>query len=209
MIRIAIADDHKLFAKGIESLLEEEEDFSIKGIFLNGNDLVDFVTKKNVDIIITDMNMPGLDGVGVIKAVKDISTKIKVIVLSMYDDQHIYEKCIKSGASAYMLKDSDPNELIYTIREVFEGSYIADYRKVLNEIENSKFPDYFSEKIKLSKREIQIIKKICAGSTNREIADQLALSQHTVETHRKKIHQKLGVSSVAELVSKAKEMRLD
>lgn len=209
MIRIAIADDHKLFAKGIESLLEEEEDFTIKGIFLNGNDLVDFVTKKNVDIIITDMNMPGLDGVGVIKAVKDISTKIKVIVLSMYDDQHIYEKCIKSGASAYMLKDSDPNELIYTIREVFEGSYIADYRKVLNEIENSKFPDYFSEKIKLSKREIQIIKKICAGSTNREIADQLALSQHTVETHRKKIHQKLGVSSVAELVSKAKEMRLD
>ncbi|MGY6523438.1 MAG: response regulator [Mongoliitalea sp.] len=209
MIRIAIADDHKLFAKGIESLLEEEEGFSIKGIFLNGNDLVDFVTKKNVDIVITDMNMPGLDGVGVIKAVKDISTKIKVIVLSMYDDQHIYDKCIKSGASAYMLKDSDPNELIYTIREVFEGSYIADYRKVLNEIENSKFPDYFSEKIKLSKREIQIIKKICDGSTNREIADQLALSQHTVETHRKKIHQKLGVSSVAELVSKAKEMRLD
>ncbi|GHB30937.1 response regulator [Mongoliitalea lutea] len=209
MIRIAIADDHKLFAKGIESLLEEEEDFSIKGIFLNGNDLVDFVTKKNVDIVITDMNMPGLDGVGVIKGVKNISTKIKVIVLSMYDDQHIYEKCIKSGASAYMLKDSDPNELIYTIREVFEGSYIADYRKVLNEIKNSKFPDYFSEKIKLSKREIQIIKKICDGGTNREIADQLALSQHTVETHRKKIHQKLGVSSVAELVSKAKEMRLD
>ncbi|UJP66233.1 response regulator [Mongoliitalea daihaiensis] len=208
MIRIAIADDHKLFAKGIKSLLEEEEDFKIKGIFFTGNELATFAQQKSIDIALTDMNMPGLDGIGVIKAIKEVSTKIKVIVLSMYDDPLIFDKCIKAGASAYMLKDSDTDELIYTIREVYEGSYIADYRKILNEIENSTFPDFFSDKFRLSKRELQIIKKIRDGKTNREIADDLALSQHTVETHRKKIHAKLGVSSVAELVNKANEMRL-
>lgn len=208
MIRIALADDHKLFVKGIESILSEEEDFIIKGLFFNGNDLVKFAENKTIDIAITDLNMPGLDGMSVIKGIKEVSPKIKVIVLSMYDDQLMYDKCIKAGASAYMLKDSDPDELIYTIREVYEGSYISDYRKILNEIKNSNFPDFFNDKFRLSKREIQIIKKIREGKTNREIAEDLTLSQHTIETHRKKIHQKLHVSSVAELVNKANEMRL-
>jgi DNA-binding NarL/FixJ family response regulator len=208
MIRIALADDHKLFAKGIESLLEEEEDFSIRGLFFNGKDLVDFVSLKSVDLVLTDMNMPGMDGLEVIQAITAIAPKVKIIVLSMYDEKLIFDKCIKAGAHAYMLKDSDPDELIYTIREVYEGTFISDYRKILNEAQFNLLPDYFGEKFRLSKREVQIIKKILAGKTNREIAEDLALSHHTVESHRKKIHQKLNVSSVAELISRALEMRL-
>lgn len=208
MIRIAIADDHKLFAKGIESLLEDEEDFSIRGLYFNGKDLVDFVRQKSVDLVITDMNMPGMDGLEVIKAIKAVSSKVKIIVLSMYDEKLIFDKSIKEGADAYMLKDSDPDELIYTIREVYEGTFISDYRKILNEPQFNLLPDYFGEKFRLSKREVQIIKKIQEGKTNKEIAEDLALSHHTIDSHRKKIHQKLNVSSVAELINKTVEMRL-
>ncbi|PRY89960.1 response regulator [Mongoliibacter ruber] len=208
MIKIALADDHKMFARGIKGLLEEEEDFKVIALFHNGKDLVEFVKKKSVDIIITDMNMPKMDGMNVISSIKDFAPHAKIIVLSMYDDQVIYDKAVKSGANAYVLKGSDPDELIYTIREVFEGAYVLDYKKVLFQNEPDGYPDHFKEKFKLSRRELEIIKLIKDGKMNKEIADDLSLSQHTVEAHRKKIHAKLGVSTAVELVKKAIEMNI-
>jgi DNA-binding NarL/FixJ family response regulator len=208
MITIALADDHKMFAKGIESLLEEDDDFIVKGVFFNGIELMNFLKNNPVDIVLTDMNMPQMDGIGVIESVKKTFPGIKVIVLSMYDDQVIYDKCIRLGADAYVLKGSDPDELIYTIKEVQEGSYIQDYRKVLFQQDDDKYPDYYKERFKLSRRELEILRLIKDGNMNKEIAQILCLSQYTVESHRKKIHQKLGVSSAVELVKRAIEMNL-
>lgn len=208
MITIALADDHKMFAKGIESLLEEEEDFLIKGVFNNGLELLDFLKSHHVDVVLTDMNMPQMDGMGVVEAVKRRIPLTKVIVLSMYDDKDIYERSIKLGADAYVLKGSDPDELIYTIREVNEGSYIQGFQKLLFQQDDGKYPDHFKERFKLSRRELEILRLIKDGHLNKEIADILSLSQHTVESHRKKIHQKLGVSSAVELVKKAIDMNL-
>lgn len=208
MIHIALADDHKMFAKGIESLLEEEDDFVIKGVFNNGVELMDFLKNKAVDVVLTDMNMPQMDGMGVVAAIKKTIPDTKIIVLSMYDDKEIYEKCIKLGADAYVLKGSDPDELIYTIREVYEGSYIQGFQKLLFQQDDGKYPDHFKERFKLSRRELEILRLIKDGNLNKEIADILSLSQHTVESHRKKIHQKLGVSSAVELVKKAIDMNL-
>lgn len=208
MIKIALADDHKMFAKGIQGLLEEEEDFEVIAVFHNGNDLVEFVKENAVDVILTDMNMPKMDGVGVISSIRKFKRHAKIIVLSMYDDQVIYEKAVKSGANAYVLKGSDPDELIYTIREVFENSYVLDYKKVLFQNEPDGYPDHFKQKFKLSRRELEIIKLIKDGNMNKEIAEILSLSQHTVEAHRKKIHTKLGVSTAVELVKKAIEMNI-
>ncbi|WP_304517955.1 response regulator transcription factor [Cecembia rubra] len=208
MITIALADDHKMFAKGIESLLEEEEDFKIRGVFNNGQELLDFLKSHHVDIVLTDMNMPQMDGMGVVEAVKRKIPQIKVIVLSMYDDKVIYEKSIKLGADAYVLKGSDPDELIYTIREVYEGNYIQGFQKLIFQQDDGKYPDHFKERFKLSRRELEILRLIKDGHLNKEIADILSLSQHTVESHRKKIHQKLGVSSAVELVKKAIDMNL-
>jgi DNA-binding NarL/FixJ family response regulator len=208
MIKIALADDHKMFAKGIESLLEEEEGFVIEGVFHNGVELMDFLKERSVDIVLTDMNMPKMDGIGVVGAVKKTLPGTKVIVLSMYDDKEIYEKCIKLGADAYVLKGSDPDELIYTIREVFEGSYIQGFQKLLFQQDHGKYPDHFKERFKLSRRELEILRLIKDGNLNKEIAEILSLSQHTVESHRKKIYQKLEVSSAVELVKKAIEMNL-
>lgn len=203
MIRIALADDHKMFAKGIASLLEDDDDLRIEGVFSNGLQLLDFLKSNEVDVVLTDMNMPLLDGAGVIEAVKRLNPDLKVIVLSMYDDEAIFIKCQKLGADAFILKNSDSDELIYTIKEVHEGSHIMNFQKVLSQNLDDRYTDYYKQKFKLSKRELQLVRMIKLGMTNREVAEELHLSIHTVEAHRKKIHAKLGVSSIAELVKKA------
>lgn len=208
MINIALADDHKMFAKGIAGLLEEEEDFNILGVFSNGLELLDFLKSREVDVILTDMNMPVMDGAGVIDAVRRLRPHPKIIVLSMYDDETIFLKCQKLGANAYVLKNADPDELIYTIREVFDGSHIMSFQKVLQQNQDDLYADLYKEKFKLSKRELQILRMIKDGMTNRDVSLNLHLSIHTVEAHRKKIHHKLGVSSVAELIKKALDMNL-
>jgi len=206
MIRIALADDHKMFAKGIASLLEEEDDFRIEGVFFNGIELLEFLKKHEVDIILTDMNMPFLDGVGVIESVKRLIPNSKIIVLSMYDDEAIFLKCQKLGADAYILKNADSDELIYTVKEVFEGNHIMSFQKVIQQNIDEGYSDFYKEKFKLSKRELQLVRMIKRGMTNKDIAEELHLSIHTVEAHRKKVHAKLGVSSIAELVKKAFEI---
>ncbi|MCL6260529.1 response regulator transcription factor [Aquiflexum sp. TKW24L] len=206
MIRIALADDHKMFAKGIASLLEDDDDLRIEGVFSNGLALLEFLKSHEVDIVLTDMNMPLLDGAGVIEAVKRLIPGTKVIVLSMYDDEAIFNKCQKLGANAYILKNADSDELIYTIKEVHEGSHIMNFQKVLRQNIDEGYTDYYKQKFKLSKRELQLVRMIKQGMTNREVAEELHLSVHTVDAHRKKIHAKLGVSSVAELVKKAFEL---
>lgn len=208
MIKIAIADDHKLFAKGIEGLLAEEEDFQICGTFINGQELINFLENNQVDVVLTDMNMPVMSGDGVISAIKSKHPRTKVIVLSMYDEEIIFKKCQKLGANAYILKDADPDELIYTIREVLDGSHVMSFQKVIQQNSDNYFFDSFRDKYKLSKRELQIFLMIKDGKINREIAEELHLSQLTIESHRKKINSKLGVSSALELVKKAMEMNV-
>ncbi|GAB2625575.1 response regulator transcription factor [Belliella aquatica] len=208
MIKIAIADDHKLFAKGIEGLLAEEEDFQICGTFINGQELINFLENNQIDVVLTDMNMPVMSGDGVISAIKSKYPRTKVIVLSMYDEEIIFKKCQKLGANAYILKDADPDELIYTIREVLDGSHVMSFQKVIQQNSDNYFFDSFRDKYKLSKRELQIFLMIKDGKINREIAEELHLSQLTIESHRKKINSKLGVSSALELVKKAMEMNV-
>lgn len=208
MIRIALADDHTLFAKGIEGILEEEDDLIVTDIFQNGDDLCSYLDDNEVDIVLTDLNMPALDGFGVLDHCKKHFPELKVIVLSMYDEEKIYKKCIDKFVDAFILKDADPDELIFTIREVHEGRYMHNFDRVKKQANNGAYFDAFRMKYKLSRRETQIIKLIKEGNQNREIAEILNLSPQTIETHRKNIHTKMQVSSRVELVNKAHEMNL-
>lgn len=208
MIRIALADDHKLFAKGLEGLLEEHDDLIITGLYPNGKDLVEAIERDLPDVILTDLNMPVLDGFGVLEHAKSNFSHIKVVILSMYDEEKIYKKCMHDGADAFVLKDADPDELVYTIHEVFEGRHLPNFQRVIQQANQSSFYDAFREKFKLSRREVQIIKLIKEGRQNKEIADDLSLSVQTIETHRKNIHTKLQVNSRIELVNKVQDMHL-
>ncbi|AWW30794.1 DNA-binding response regulator [Echinicola strongylocentroti] len=208
MIRVVLADDHKMFAKGIANLLEKEEDIQVIGVFNNGKDLVEFLKKQSVDLILTDMNMPGMDGLAAIQQIRKNKIQSKVVVLSMYDDEDIFKKCQKQGVDGYVLKDADPDELVYTIREVINGHHVMHFQRVLKQVDEDQYYDSFKQKFKLSRRELQILSLIKDGHSNQSIADDLFLSIYTVETHRKNIHHKLGVNTVVELMKKALEMNL-
>jgi DNA-binding NarL/FixJ family response regulator len=210
-IRIFLADDHKLFAAGIENLLSKESDFIVEKVVHTGKEIISALEESKPDLIITDMNMPGMNGLDILQHIKRKRWKIKTIVLSMYDDEEIFKRCIKQGINAYVLKNADPEELIYTIREVMEDRYLANFDHVLNQAEGDEAfeqYDHFKSAFKLSKREMEILSWIVKGKTNKEIANELHLSIFTVETHRKHLHQKLEVSSVTELVKKALDMGL-
>lgn len=206
MIRIALADDHTLFAKGVEGLLEEHEDLQILGLFSNGQELINFLNINDVDVVLTDLNMPILDGFGVLDTCKKKFPDIKVIVLSMYDDEKIYKSCLQKGADAFILKDADPDELVFTIHEVFEGRHVKSFARVIQQAHLDSFYDSFRVKYKLSRREVEIMRMIRDGILNKDIAVELSLSIQTVETHRKNIYLKLHVSTRIELVNKANEM---
>lgn len=208
MIRIALADDHKLFAKGLEGLIEEHEGFLVTGIFPNGKELLEYLDKEEVDLVLTDLNMPIVDGFGVLRHCKKHHPELKVIVLSMYDEEKIFKECIKLGADAFILKDADPDELIFTINEVNEGRYHIDFNRIIQQADLTPFFDAFREKYRLSRRETQILKMISDGMLNRDIAEKLSLSVQTIETHRKNIHLKLQVTSRVELIRKVDEMHL-
>ncbi|WP_075350079.1 response regulator transcription factor [Algoriphagus marinus] len=208
MIRVAIADDHILFAKGIEGLLEEQEDIIVNKTFPNGKELIDFLINHKIDVVLTDLNMPILDGFGVLANIKDRNLEVKVVVLSMYDEEKIFKRVLDEGADAFILKDADPDELIFTIHEVFEGRHVHNFERVKKQANQGVYFDGFRQKYKLSRRETEIIQLIKEGNQNKDIAEILSLSQQTVETHRKNIHVKLGVTTRIELVNKAYEMNL-
>ncbi len=206
MIRIALADDHTLFSKGVEGLLEEHEDLLILGLFPNGKELIEFLRDNEVDVVLTDLNMPILDGFGVLDVCKKKFPHVKVVVLSMYDDEKIYKNCMQKGADAFILKDADPDELVFTIHEVFEGRHVKSFARVIQQANQDSFFDSFRVRYKLSRREVEIMRMIKDGILNKDIAKELSLSIQTVETHRKNVYLKLQVSTRIELVNKANEM---
>lgn len=208
MIRVALADDHKLFAKGLEGLIEDYPGFQVQGVFPNGKELLEGLEKLEIDVVLTDLNMPIIDGFGVVKHAKKHHPHIKVIVLSMYDEEKIFKEAMKLGADAFLLKDADPDELIFTINEVVEGRYVKNFERVIQQSNQSPYFDAFREKYRLSRRETQILKMISDGMISKDIADALSLSVQTIETHRKNINQKLQISSLMDLINKVHEMNL-
>ncbi|MEX2512520.1 MAG: response regulator transcription factor [Cyclobacteriaceae bacterium] len=207
-IQIILVDDHKLFATGIEKLLSGIDDFKIIGVYHNGNEAFEALKSNKVDLLLTDIKMPGMNGLELLQNIKKKRWKVKTIVLSMYEEEEIFQKCVKHGAHAYVLKNADQDELIYTIREVMEDRYVHNFEHVLRQAEDNEFDqfDHFKLTVKLSKREMEILKLIAGGNSNKDIAEILHLSVYTVETHRKNLYMKLEVSSVAELINKAREM---
>lgn len=203
MIRIAIADDHKLFAEGIASILQSDEGITVSKICSNGKELVDYLRHNEVDLVLVDLNMPTLDGASTIRILRNENVQAKIVILSMYADNAIYAKCKELDINGYLHKDADAQHLIDTIKRIFEGENVFDYDKCSDtEGERSSlFKDKYTHQFKLSKREFEIIDLIRGGHTNNEIADKLFLSVHTVMTHRKNILHKLEVRNTAEMLA--------
>lgn len=198
MIKVVIADDHIIFRQGLLKLLQSAENIMVVGEAGDGNEVLNIVLKEKPDLAILDISMSGLSGFEIAEEIQKKGIETKVIFLTMHNDPLTAKKAILSNVSGYVLKDNAFEDLLYAIRSValggkFISPSISD--KILNLSAVKENKNHI-----LTRREIEILRLIASGFTNKKIADKLSISVKTVETHRAKILQKLDAHTTAELV---------
>ena len=193
MIRVLLADDHALFRQGLKSLLEAEGDFRVVGEAKDGWEAMRHALETKPDVILMDIQMPGLDGVQATQAILKEWPQAKVIMLTMYrQDAYVFE-AVKAGARGYLLKDVDARELVDAIRRVHAGEVLLDAELAGHIIQDFRAKKEASQPLhaELSEREVQILRLVAQGYTNQEIAAELQLSEKTVRNRLSEIFQKL------------------
>jgi DNA-binding NarL/FixJ family response regulator len=214
-IKLLIVDDHKIIINGIRAMLENLPDIQIIGEAYNGREAIEFVNKHSVDLVIMDIKMPEVNGIEATKAILSAYPNIKVLALSMFDDNLYISNMLQAGASGYILKNTDKQELITAIQKVAEGeTYFS--RKVTSVVMQT----FISKNVasgrgnaeikpeELTYREIEILKLIAQQLTNQKIAEQLQISPRTVHSHRRNLMQKIGVKNTAGLVKYALQNKI-
>ncbi len=207
--QVVLADDHQLLAEGIKAIIEEIENVSIVSTVHNGTDLLNFLDRNSADLIVLDLNMPGLDGLRCLDIVKKLYPATKVLVLTSYNQPDIIEQIKRLQADGFLVKQSSSSELKNAVTEILEGNKYFPKAVTIDSLDKSSvFFDDFLKKFHLTKREVDIIRLICKEKSSKEIAAELFLSEFTVTTHRKNIFKKLNVKNVAGLMNFAKENNL-
>jgi len=195
-IRILLADDHSVVRAGLVSLIEDKRDMAVVGEATNGREAVELWKKHRPDVTLLDLRMPELDGVSTIKAIRAADENARIIVLTTYDaDEDIY-CAIQAGAKGYLLKDIPREALMDCVRRVHRGDMCVPVHLA------TKLAQRVSGET-LSGREIEVIKLMAQGKSNKEIGSALFISEGTVKSHLKRIFRKLGVISRTEAIAKA------
>lgn len=193
-IRVFVTDDHEVVIDGLTALLASEPDIKVIGRALNGEHLLEQLKQKTADVILMDIDMPGLNGIEATKKVKQLYPDTKVIMLTMYNKREYVSQAISAGANGYMLKNSNKATLLDGIRKASMGAFFLPSDIAPPQAREG------DDQPQLTDREKQIICLIVREHTSQEIGDMLYISPNTVETHRRNIFSKLGVRNVAGLV---------
>jgi len=191
-----IADDHPVVRTGIRHLLETEPGIELVGEATNGREAVNAVNQFHPDVILLDLVMPELDGTGAIREIKAQNPEVRILVLTTFASDDKLYPAIKAGAMGYLLKDTEPEDLVRAIQQVHRGEYPlspAIAQKVLREIARRAEEPLTSDP--LTAREVEVLGLIARGLTNRQIADQLVISEATVRTHVGNILGKLHLTT--------------
>ena len=216
-IKIVLVDDHALVRDGIRSLLEDETDLLVTGEASNGEEALEVIALLKPDLIIMDIRMPRMDGIAAVRELKSRGNNTPCLMLSMHDSEEYVLQSIKAGAHGYLLKDASRDEFLKAIQTIHGGEryFSGDLSHILlrqiignNGTGNTETAAPATAQVNVTRRQQEILKLIPAGYTNQEIADQLGLSRRTVETHRYKMMDALGVNNKADLIRKAKGMGL-
>ena len=210
-IRILLADDHPLIRSGIVTLLQSYKDFEIVGEAQDGEEAVEKTKVLKPDVLIIDLSMPKLSGIEATGIITKKHPDVKVLVLTMHENEEYVYQILKSGAGGYVLKSAGKEELSAAIRAVAKGEKFFSPRvsEIMAEsyVRRKERGETLSkgEMIPLTRREKEILRLVVTGLTNQQIADQLCISPRTVDTHRTNIMQKLDIHDVANLVRYAIE----
>ncbi len=196
IIRVFLTDDHSIIRKGVKATLELIDDIEVVGEATNGREAVETVASANPDVILMDLVMPEMDGIEAIRQIKAQNPDIRILVLTTFAGEDKIFPAIKAGALGYQLKDSEPEELVEAIRQVYRGESALHpiiARKVLQELsqpaEKPPTPD------PLTPREVEVLKMVAQGLENPEMAEKLVISEATVRTHVSNIMTKLHLAS--------------
>jgi DNA-binding NarL/FixJ family response regulator len=205
-IKIYIVDDHQMLVDGLKALLSDESGISIVGESTIPKQAVKEISEYKPDIVLTDINMPEMDGIELTKAVKQQNPEIKVIALSMFGERQTISDMLKAGVSGYILKNTGKKELLSAIEKISNGgTFFSDEVNA----EMMKVSDTNpSKEISLSSREIEVIELIAKEYTNAKIAEALFISERTVETHRKNIFRKTDTKGVLGLLKYCVDKRI-
>jgi DNA-binding NarL/FixJ family response regulator len=205
--RVIIADDHELFASGLDTLISTDQNLNVIAHCRNGKEVLVFLDSgNNADILILDLNMPVMDGIQLLGHLHRDHPNIKKLVISMHHTESSIALCKTLGADGFIGKDSSLNELLDAVHVILEGGkFFKESSQETFDAEGKGFYEKLIHHYKLSKREVDIIQLIINQYESAEIADKLNLSPLTVKTHRKNIFRKLGVRNLAGLVALVKD----
>tara|TARA_R110002167_G_scaffold247308_9_gene452916 strand:- start:1336 stop:1950 length:615 start_codon:yes stop_codon:yes gene_type:complete len=203
MITIAIAEDHQALIDGIRSYLKYEDDMKIIGHANDGEALLDLVENRAPTLVLCDIRMPKIDGIAAAKIIQKKYPNTKVIAFTMFDQEEAIRQMLEAGAVGYILKNSSLEIVLEAIRTVASGKTYFDKKLHLPTAEKN------ASKSVLSSREKEILGLIGRGKSSHEIADQLFIGKSTVDTHRKNMIRKLGLSGAGELLRYALEKKYD
>lgn len=211
-INLVLVDDHAMIREGLKNFLQNEEDFNIIGEAGDGVECLEFLKNHSADIVLSDLNMPRMDGLELNKEIRQNYPDIKVIALTMMGESQHIKQMLADGAMGYLLKDCGQDELINAIRTVYNGgSYYSPEvtNIILNNIRKVKSTSSrLTTDIPLTEREKEVLHLIIKEKTNKEIADELFISIRTVDAHKRNLLDKTGSKNVAGLVLYAIDRQL-
>ena len=199
-IRIIIADDHQLFRNGLKILLAAFTEFEVVGEASNGEEFLSLIKHTPVDVALMDINMPEMDGIEAVKRAMKTHNNLDIIALSMYGEEEYYYKMVDAGAKGFLLKDSDISEVKEAILTVKKGGSYFSQELLCHAIPKIKLCENWNKSTNLSKREKEILLKICEGLSNQEIARSLFISKRTVDKHRANLLGKTNSKNTASLI---------
>lgn len=206
-VRVLIVDDHAVVRAGLRALIKGEAGMDLVGEATNGEEATRIASQVVPDIIVLDLSLPGMDGIQVTRFIKQEQPKVRILILTVHEDEALMREALRAGASGFILKHAAENELISAIHSVMlDDIYIHPkmIRTLLVEPHTSSGPEPSQIEL-LTPRETDILLLIVQGYTNRQIAEELTLSVRTVEGHRSNLMDKLGLHSRVELVRYARE----
>ncbi len=207
MIKILIADDHPVVREGFKQIISKADDLLVEAEALSGFEVVELVNKKDFDVVVLDLSMPGKDGLEVLKDLKAIKPSLPVLILSMHPEEQVALRTFKSGAAGYLNKESAPGELVNAIRKIHSGGkYVSPAlaEKLVANLDKKEEEPHES----LSDREFQVFRLIASGMDVDEIAEELFVSVKTVRTYRDRILEKLQLKNNVEIAHYAIKHKL-
>jgi DNA-binding NarL/FixJ family response regulator len=194
MIRLLIVDDHHVVRRGLVFFLQTQDDIEIVGEASNGIEAIELASKLNPDIILMDLVMPQMNGIEATKRIKRLFPEMKILMLTSFSDQDHVIPALEAGATGYQLKDIEPDQLVRSIRNIVKGEHELHPKATSYLVENlSNNKQKTNSIFDLTKREMEVLKEIAKGKSNKEIAATLFITEKTVKTHVSNLLSKLGL----------------